>query len=693
MPSAIATSKKITKIILSASDDLTASAKAEQNKIFAQVFRWINKGGKFELDLDKDGNIRKSGKNFTTINNMAKELGRKTSLNRIKKSVTDFGRATHNINEANRAYATTEFDDAFKNAARFSVPGKTIRDKIAQNLRPEPYLDAFQQPIKDVVTEFTRTGRNFFDLVEQLQNNIAGVRSRDPDGVFYQRGLLENYYQAKRITRDAMFGASRAENAMIGEAVGATWRQYIGGIIEDSRNECIRRVNLEFFTKKEVDSWTRLPATVWPEKIQGVDPEEQCGGYNCLHDIRPVSERRVPVTRVTDSYRDGYLKKAEATDILGRKGFDLVGAKANPSAVPKKKEEPIPTVEREPEAEVPIPEATKDKIEGGRGTALKIKKANLAKELQVEGETLGRAGNNRLEELFVAEGLAAEFKNHTGTNASFANYEVEGMNTVVGTLRSLKTQYGYATEYTAANGRKQRFKFGGVSERSSGAAHAAGTLFGIKRSQVNGGYKSLHKTTGEDHRKAYEDHTEAIRAKIRTAKRLKDSIKDDLRTEDSKRNRDALAVATAQEGYYESVLNQHLKTKPYKQWILTGHPVVKGKELEAVVIHEFGHVMHDQTIGGLNGEGGRASALAIPKETAQKMNKQWKALYRKYLKEGEWIRENLSEYGASDDQEFFAESFVLYNIAPELVPNDIKVAFTTYWAVMDKARKTRIVTK
>ncbi len=200
MPSADKTAKQITKIILSASDKLTESAKAEQSLVLKNVIRWLSQGGKYQLDLNPDDTIRQTGKNFTQINKLADELGKPASLNRIKQSAGQWGRTTHQILNANISYAKSEFGDLYKGAASYRVPGVVIRNRVAQNLRPEPYLAAFRDPIRDTVTEFTQNGRDFFSLVNRLREQVAGIMTQDPDGTSVQRGLLENYYQAKRIT-------------------------------------------------------------------------------------------------------------------------------------------------------------------------------------------------------------------------------------------------------------------------------------------------------------------------------------------------------------------------------------------------------------------------------------------------------------------------------------------------------------
>ena len=80
------------------------------------------------------------------------------------------------------------------------------------------------------------------------------------------------------------------------------------------------------------------------------------------------------------------------------------------------------------------------------------------------------------------------------------------------------------------------------------------------------------------------------------------------------------------------LLDEELKKKRFNLWTVTGHPSAKGKEIETVVIHEFGHVMHDQIFGGANGETLRATREVLTKQEAQAMQRKWVGTFRKHKK-------------------------------------------------------------
>ena len=104
------------------------------------------------------------------------------------------------------------------------------------------------------------------------------------------------------------------------------------------------------------------------------------------------------------------------------------------------------------------------------------------------------------------------------------------------------------------------------------------------------------------------------------------------------------------------------KASPYSR-----HNVfIKGKELESIITHEFGHIIHDQYTGMINGS--RWWATNDPKLNrlgkmggdADYWNKRWKKIFRDLKKSGEISK--ISEYASSDNMELFAESFAMYEL-------------------------------
>ncbi|MEJ5962805.1 phage minor head protein [Pedobacter immunditicola] len=83
--------------------------------------------------------------------------------------------------------------------------------------------------------------------------------------------------------------------------------------------------------------------------------------------------------------------------------------------------------------------------------------------------------------------------------------------------------------------------------------------------------------------------------------------------------------------------------------------------LESTIHHEFGHVLHDQLIGGINGlRVINKTRLDINgyRQMATELDSEHYLLYGRAKQNGDIYK--ISAYGASNNKEFFAETFVMY---------------------------------
>jgi len=106
--------------------------------------------------------------------------------------------------------------------------------------------------------------------------------------------------------------------------------------------------------------------------------------------------------------------------------------------------------------------------------------------------------------------------------------------------------------------------------------------------------------------------------------------------------------------------------------------------LEDSITHEYGHIMHDQLLGGINSRLRNSSAFITDAE-ANSMNKDAKLLYGKYhLSKNPADRLWLSKYGFTDWQEFIAEAHVLYIYNDPRLPDDVRQWFIKLEAMARK---------
>jgi hypothetical protein len=138
-------------------------------------------------------------------------------------------------------------------------------------------------------------------MVERLREYLTTTKAGD--------GALERY--AKQITTDALNQYSAQYLQVVSNDLGLQWYRYTGAEIETSRPFCKACLDKQYihqseipdllagkfpeFKKEggEINSKTKLPQGM----IAGTNPENfhiYRGGWNCGHQLVPVSEDRVP---------------------------------------------------------------------------------------------------------------------------------------------------------------------------------------------------------------------------------------------------------------------------------------------------------------------------------------------------------------------------------------------------------------
>lgn len=98
--------------------------------------------------------------------------------------------------------------------------------------------------------------------------------------------------------------------------------------------------------------------------------------------------------------------------------------------------------------------------------------------------------------------------------------------------------------------------------------------------------------------------------------------------------------------------------------------------LQNTIHHEFGHILHDQLVGGINGTRALNTLRANKegyKQMVQLLNEDHIDIYRLAQRNGDIYK--ISAYGATNNKEFFSETFVMYMAKDPELPVYIKEFF------------------
>lgn len=185
-------------------------------------------------------------------------------------------------------------------------------------------LEDLINPIQKQMTEQTLTGltgsgvnTNFIEPVRQgiFQNVVAGSSITDLEkylttyilGNPNVDGLLSRY--VKQVSRDALNQYDGQVNAKIAEDFGLDAFRYVGSLIDDSRPQCRRWVNMRVIQKSDLESQINWSVSNGTGMIPGTNAENFAvyrGGYNCRHSAIPF--------KLTKSQREQLGMEAEKTE-------------------------------------------------------------------------------------------------------------------------------------------------------------------------------------------------------------------------------------------------------------------------------------------------------------------------------------------------------------------------------------------
>lgn len=223
-----------------------------------------------------------------------------------------------------------QFAQAFRDV---SVLQREYWQQIESNFKPRSILKEIRsQAIGDTVSKLTEagigtniadniadilrtnitTGGSYKDLLGQLRESLTDTQKSD--------GLLTKY--SKQITTDSLNQYSATYVQIVSSDLGYEWYAYQGSDIKTTRPFCDAMTDRRYFHVSELPKLLRADGLYYDKKgvktkvliyektglphgmIDGTNPENifiRRGGYNCGHQIRPVSANLVK-TQNADLY-------------------------------------------------------------------------------------------------------------------------------------------------------------------------------------------------------------------------------------------------------------------------------------------------------------------------------------------------------------------------------------------------------
>ena len=267
-----------------------------QKGIFDKVMNLVK-----QLDTDSSGNIKNSINNVRLLSMLQSAIHDVVMTEDYKGKIKDFTQNFDKIAELQNNYLSTVFDNFGVTPVLGEITQASM-DITADALGDSGLSNDLANEIKDVLKQNILAGAKFSDLADQLKTSIQGNDQID--------GALVRYAKTYAIDSVNTFNASY--NQQVTQDFGAEWYRYIGTNKDTTRPFCDALTHKDngYFHISEVPGFLlgevgteTVPLyakTDLPEGMKDGTNEASFfinrGGWNCNHQIFPVSRLSVPKT-------------------------------------------------------------------------------------------------------------------------------------------------------------------------------------------------------------------------------------------------------------------------------------------------------------------------------------------------------------------------------------------------------------
>lgn len=290
-----------------------------EKKIYDKVMTIVK-----QLELDVLGNISNNVNNLKLVTTLNKEINKLVLNNEYLKKVSEFTGIYDDISKLNNEYLSTTFDKFKPSKVLPKIKDASIDITIDQ-LTENGVAEAFSNEIKTLLTDNIKSGSSYADMIEKLSNSIKGNDKVD--------GGLTRY--SKQIAVDSVHQYNATYTKQISSDLGSEFFVYSGSNIDTTRPFCDHLTAKDdgYFhisevkgflngvvgdKKVELDKKSKLPSGFY-----GNTTEENFfvlrGGYNCGHQIFPVSESSVPKSLLERIKGQNIVTKESVVDVTENK--------------------------------------------------------------------------------------------------------------------------------------------------------------------------------------------------------------------------------------------------------------------------------------------------------------------------------------------------------------------------------------
>jgi hypothetical protein len=267
--------EKKDRTISTINNDLFESLDPTQQTIFEAVKKHIAKM------KTEDGKIVFDDSNTEMVNEVEQIIANAIKKSKYPAAVRNYFSDWDTINEFNFQVHRDVNDLSQKELEDLVNPiQKGMTEQTLTGLTGSGVNTNFIEPVRNGIFQNVVAGSTITDLEKYLTTYILGNPNVD--------GLLSRY--VKQVSRDALNQYDGQVNAKIAEDFGLDAFRYVGSLIDDSRPQCRRWVNMRVIQKSDLPEQISWATNNGTGMIPGTNAENFAvfrGGYNCRHSAIP----------------------------------------------------------------------------------------------------------------------------------------------------------------------------------------------------------------------------------------------------------------------------------------------------------------------------------------------------------------------------------------------------------------------
>lgn len=234
-----------------------------------------------DLELT-DGAIKQTAGNRKILNDAVNKVNEVLSSPAYTNAVTSYVAILPQIDLNNIRYFTA-LEEAFKpNKIYLKKIQQGVIEAVNQYVLQDGLQSQVVQPLQQILVQNVNAGGRFSGFIKQVEDFVKGGEAE---------GRVLSY--TRTFIRDTLMTYSRTYQQAVTADLGLEYYFYSGGIMDSTREFCLERVG-RYYSKKEIEAWAELE---WKGKKKGTTETSIflfAGGWNCGHQIIPVSSLVVP---------------------------------------------------------------------------------------------------------------------------------------------------------------------------------------------------------------------------------------------------------------------------------------------------------------------------------------------------------------------------------------------------------------